>query len=241
LTDPDHWILDGLTVEWNPDLADSNDHMVKVTGGVGWRITNTELRNARSFAALLVAEGEDGPPTDWSIDNNCIHDTIPSNDRNQDHLIYVNTGTGSTEGIIERNVMWGATNGSGIKLGGDARDSGGAVGVTARFNTIASTAQSFVVSWRASDNTIESNLMAIVPGGRSHIRAFELEGTGNLAQSNLADVRPLVWADDGYQTVEVGPGNQVGVDPQFTRPQTCDGWIAAGEIGTEYGHLASRR
>ena len=239
LTEPDYWVLDGLTIEWNSDLADARNHMVKITGGEGWRITNTELRNARSFAALLVAEGEQGPPLDWRIDHNCIHDTIPSNDRNQDHLIYINTGEGSTGGVIERNLLWGAPNGSGIKLGGSSPDSGGAAGVTARFNTIVSTDQSFVVAWRASDNTIESNLMAIIPEGRSHIRAFELEGNGNVATSNLADIKPLVWADDGYETVEAGPGNEVGVNPQFTRPQTCDGWIADGTIGTSFGHLAT--
>ena len=241
LTDPDFWVFDSLIVEWNPDIGDPEDHMFKITGGQGWQLINSELRNARSFAALLIAEGRDGAPTNWKVSDNCIHDTIPTNDRNQDHLIYVNTGSEPTNGIIERNVMWGASNGSGIKLGGASPDSGGAAGVTARFNTIVSTAQSFVVSWTAYDNVIESNLMAVVPEGRSHIRGFELTGEGNLARFNLADVRPLVWSDPGFQTVESGPGNQVGVDPQFTRPQDCNGWVAAGAVGTTYGHLANQR
>ena len=239
LTDPDFWVFDNVTVEWNSDIGRKTDHMVKFTGGTGWQIRNSELRNARSFAALLIAESDSGTPTDWVVANNCIHDTIESNDRNQDHLIYVNSGDGDTNGLIERNILWGAPNGSGIKLGGESRSRGGATGVTAQFNTIVATEQSFVVSWLASDNVIDSNLMAIVPEGRSHIRAFELEGTGNTASFNAADIGPLVWADDDYETVLAFAGNQVGVVPQFTRPQDCNGWIASGVLGTEFGHLAA--
>lgn len=226
LVDPSYWEIEGLTIEWDPEIGGPQDHMMKITGGTGWVLRDNELRGAQSYAALLIAGGEtaDETPTFWRVVGNCIHDTVSTNDTNQDHLIYVNSGVEPSHGIIERNVMWGALNGSGIKLGGPTPTVGGAVDVTVRFNTIASTAQSLSVSWQASNNIIIGNVLADVPEGRTHVRAFQLSGTNNWAYSNIFDRTPLVWSDDGFGTVEVDESNRAA-DLEFINEGRCDGWL----------------
>jgi len=239
LVEPDHWTIEGLTIEWSDEDGGPQDHMVKLTGGTGWVFRNNEVRGAKSYAAVLVAEGSppDGPPTFWRIADNCIHDTEPTNGGNQDHLIYVNSGTEPTYGVIEHNVLWGAPNGAGIKLGGPSADIGGASNVTVRFNTIAETFQSVSVSWQSDHNIIIGNVMARIPDGRSHIRAFELIGVDNHAYSNVADKEPLVWADDGHESVINHPDNRI-TDVDFSNEGRCDGWLPTAEFGGA-GHVGT--
>src|SRR5215217_181324 len=114
------WEIDGIDVTWS-DRRAADEHMVKVVGGSDWTLTGMEIAGARSFANLLVA----GEPRNWRVVGNCIHDTYPSNATNQDHNVYVNLGSDASDGVIEGNLIFSATNGSNIKLGGpDETDPG---------------------------------------------------------------------------------------------------------------------
>ena len=46
LREPSYWTFDGLDVTWDTKLADPPPHMVKITGGVGWTWTNSEIWGA---------------------------------------------------------------------------------------------------------------------------------------------------------------------------------------------------
>lgn len=228
----DHWVIDGINVTWDDD-NDDDEHMVKLTDGDEWELKNSELWGAESFAALLVAGTTDGEPTGWRVVNNCIHDTIPSNDRNEDQLIYVNTGPSPTDGLIENNLLFGAENGSGIKLGGSSQNAGAAHGVTVRNNTILDTAQGILVAWQSSDNVITGNFFAGTDEGYGHIRGYELTGDGNVAADNGGDDHePFILNDEGFTGVEDSGNNTDGLTLDLPDSPSC-GFAPVAGYGLE--------
>jgi len=112
----DYWTFDGINVTWGFTGLSSGDQMVRVIRSDYWRWTNSELWNAHSTAQMSIGRGGIG----FRVDHNYMHDTVPSNNTNQDHIIYATTdvgqGAGGT-GIIERNILAGSPNGRGIKIG----------------------------------------------------------------------------------------------------------------------------
>ena len=160
----------------------------------------------------------------FQIDHNYIHDTVPSNDTNQDHLIYVETvsgqGLGAT-GVIERNVLAHSPNGRAVKIGLGSGSTTPTGGVTVRYNTM-------------FDNLGPSNVQLSYgdkqPARRQHLRHgpfrlgqrdayFELAGTGNVARDNIGFHSTSVL-DVGPGLID-GGGNQ-HVDPRLDplyRPQ----------------------
>lgn len=233
---PSWWTIRGLAVTWGGGKSD--EHLVKITDGVGWTFEANEVWGARSFAGVLIAGTRKGEPAAWRLVGNCVHDTIPTNGTNQDHLVYVNTGLGAGSGVIEGNLLFGARNGAGIKLGGPSADEGGAVSTHIAFNTIADTAQAIVVSWRSKDNDISRNLLGPVGRGYGAIRAFELTGTGNRATENVAyGARRMVLEDPGGSRIDVAR-NRFPVNPQYV-DRSCNGYVPAnGDVGA-VGHTAA--
>lgn len=228
-----YWTLEGLEIRWRGDGA-PDEHMVKLEGGTGWRLTRAVISGARSYAAVLVA----GTPSAWRIDNSCIHDTYPANDRNQDHNLYVNTGLGADSGLIERNVVFGAPNGSNLKIGGTGEE-GGSDDVTVRFNTFARAAQPILVGGETSDTLIEANIL--LSGRRGYlIRGYELDGEGNVARGNLGwGARRFIENDDGSgEGVRDGGGNELAPSSPFAAAETCADFGRATGDGAAYGHLA---
>lgn len=231
-----YWTLDGLEVSWRRDGA-PDEHMVKLEGGTGWRLTRAVISGARSYAAVLVA----GTPSSWRIDNSCIHDTYPANDRNQDHNLYVNTGLGADSGLIERNVVFGAPNGSNLKIGGTGAE-GGSDDVTVRFNTFADAAQPILVGGETSDTLIEANI--ILAGRRGYlIRGYELDGDGNVARGNLGwGAGRFIENDAGSgEGVRDGGGNRLAAASPFEAMEACADFAQAADDAVAYGHLARRR
>lgn len=225
---PDHWVIDGLNVTWDPDRNDSGEHMVKITDGSGWTLQNSELWGAESYAALLVFGTEGGESSDWLVSGNCIHDTVPSNDRNEDQLVYVNTGWQDTNGLIANNVLFGAENGSAVKLGGPGEGEGGAHGVTVRNNTILDTAQGVFIAWEASENRVVDNLFAGTEEGYGHIRGYKLWGEDNVVAGNGGDEhRPFILNDEGYTGVVDGGDNVVNAAAEVPEP-SCDFLVDLG-------------
>jgi hypothetical protein len=199
-------------------------------------MTNAEIWGAHSFAAILVAR----QPSDWRLAGLCVHDTQEANGTNQDHLIYVNTSEGAGAGVIERNLLFGAPNGSGIKLGGPSEDSEGTVKTRVRANTIVEAAQPILVSWRSADNLIEGNLLGDAGERYGAIRGYRLDGEGNVARENAAfGVDSFLMNDQGHRGVRDGGGNRFPVEPVFDRRGSCDGYLPGGEDAVDRGHAAT--
>lgn len=239
LRDLDHWVIDGINVTWDPETGTANEHMVKFTDGTGWVFRNAEVWGARSFAGVLVATSGGTEPRDWRIEGNCVHDTAPSNNKNQDHLIYVNSGTESGPGLIEGNLLFGAPNGNGVKLGGPSATSGGAADVTIRYNTIHGAAQGVLMSWRSQDNLVTRNLIGAVGENYGTVRGYQLAGTGNVAAENVGyDARLMILNDEGYQPIADGGGNVFPLDPGYSHTDGCGGFVPTHPDAQAYGHLA---
>lgn len=233
---PDYWTIRRVHVTWH-DGDDSGDHMVKLIDGVGWRFEENELSSARSYAALLIAGTTRGRPTEWSVTGNCIHDTRASNDTNQDHLVYANTGLDAGAGVIDGNLLFSAPNGTGIKLGGSRENSGGAAHVTVVNNTIWRARQSILVAWRSRDIAIERNIMGGTGAAYGAVRGYQLSGSRVTASDNVVfDVATPILNDRGFRGVK-GSKNRVR-DPEFDTTSGCDGFRPAVDLGA--GHLASR-
>jgi hypothetical protein len=202
-----HWTLDGINVTWGSGSS-SSEHMVKMTGGENWRLTNAEIWGARSYAAVLVA----GAPKGWRLDHLNVHDTYRSNGTNQDHLVYVNAGTGG--GVIERSVFARSENGRGIKVGPSSSGGAATGNVVIRYNTFQDNRgpSNIQLSYSATGNRIYRNVFDGSGSGKSNITAYNLKGTGNVAHDNVG------WRSAGVldrsSNLRDGGGN-VMVDPRL--------------------------
>jgi hypothetical protein len=238
LRSPSYWTFDGINVTWNPANG-STSHMVKFTDGVGWTLRNGELWGAHSYAALLVAGDVTGQPASWTVANNCIHDTYASNDVNQDHLIYANTGTSPGSGVIARNILFNATNGEAVKLGGASQTSGAGANVTVDSNTMYNTAQNVLIGWQSHDNAVTHNLMDKTSGSYGNVRGYQLSGANNIAASNLGyQASKLILNDAGYPGVADAGGNQFPVNPQFDNVTSCTGFHPGNPAAAGFGRYA---
>jgi hypothetical protein len=213
LTNPSYWTFDGLNVTWDSATGSSSEHMIKLTNGVGWTFKNAEVWGAHSFAGMLVAGTVSGQPSNWRVANCCFHDTYPSNSTNQDHLIYANTGLSAGPGIIERNVMYNAVNGEGVKLAGP-NSGGGTVNVTVRYNTIFNTSQSILIAWQSHDNQVVHNLLYQTNPNNGCIRGYQLTGSNNVASNNAGGGAAGLFRNDG-SGVRDGGGNVFPINPLF--------------------------
>ena len=210
------WALNGLNVTGKAGNLQTW-HLVKFTNGTGWSFLNAEVWGANSLAGILVATTTAGEPANWRIAGNAIHDirTQPAIGINTDHCIYVNSGD-TPGGVIEHNLLYNATNGEGVKLGGSSASQIGPANVIVRYNTIYNTGQSILVAWSARNNQLTGNLMQKVGTNYGCIRGYQLTGTGNVATANAGyGARLLLLNDAGYVGVKNGGGNLFPLDPQF--------------------------
>jgi len=183
LSNPSYWTFDGLNITWSSaDTAD--EHMVKMTGGTGWRITNAEIWGAHSWANILVA----GDPDKWSIDHSSIHDNYGSSTHNgvQDHDIYVNTTLSGHSGVIEDDLIYNATRGEIVKLDGTGTGSGGGMNVTVRYNTMVNSSRSMLLGGQTQGSNIYRNLVVTGSSGSDiAIYLYNNTGSNNSVHDNL--------------------------------------------------------
>lgn len=229
LNRPSYWIASGINVTWNPANTDTTLHMVKITNGIGWTLSHAEIWGARSFADLLISGSIAGEPAEWTVADNCIHDASTSHGVNQDHNVYANVGLAAGSGVIERNVIFSAPNGEGIRLGGSAP--GGAANVTVRNNLIYKSLHNILVGYGSHDNLIDHNVLAKVGPTYGNIRGYRLTGERNQARGNVGlQATMLILNDPGYRGVQDGGGNVFVGEPAIDSPMapTSDGIGCAG-------------
>jgi hypothetical protein len=209
----DYWTLHGINVTWSAANS-SDEHMVKMSGGVGWRITRAEIWAARSYAAVLVA----GAPRGWVIDHCWIHNTASTHARNQDHLVYVNAGMGS--GLIERNTLSRSPNGRGVKVGPSSPSTTPVGNLVIRYNTFYDNRgpSNIQLSYGASKVRIYRNVFVRSGASNSNVTANRLNGTGNVVKDNVGwlaprvvDRAPGLWNAGGNVVANprIGPGYRV--------------------------------
>jgi hypothetical protein len=221
LSNPSYWTIDGLNVTWRSG-AWSTQQMVKLTNGVGWRLTDMEIWGAHSYADVLVAGTAAGRPARWRIDHSCIHDTVPSNGLNQDHNLYVNTGLSAGTGSVDHDVLFGARNGENVKIGGPTVETGSA-NVTVSHDTFGDASQPLLVSGTSHGVAITGNLVAEALRGVA-FRGYALRGRNVVARGNLALGKLQLIVNDGGSRpgIRDGGGNRVAGDGGF-QTAGCNG------------------
>jgi hypothetical protein len=217
LKEADYWTIDNLDVTWSRRNR-GNEHMVKMSGGVGWRITGSKIYGARSYAAVLVS----GSPRGWRIDHNSIHSTYRTNDRNQDHLIYVNAGMGA--GVIERNTLAHSANGRGIKIGPSSPSRERIGNLVIRYNTFFDNRgpSNIQLSYGASKVRIYRNIFVRSGRFQPNVTAYRLNGFGNVVRNNVGwassrVVERVPGLVDGGGNFRANPGFRIGFRTKSTR------------------------
>ena len=232
LRGPSYWRINNIDVTWhegNPSTA----HMVRVANGTNWSYKNSEIWGAESFAGMNVYSTIPGQPSNFKIARNCIHDTQPSNQINQDHLMYVNPSTDGSGGIIRNNILFDAANGSGVKLAGPDSSSGPG-NVEVEHNTIYDTARSVLVGGKANHSNIHNNILAQASNGQP-IRGYQLTGDDNVAHDNVwVDSDPLIYSDPGYKQVEDHGGNKKLETLRFDSI-SCNGFNPQSSLSSRFG------
>ncbi len=242
LHSPSYWTINDIDVTWNPANT-PDEHMVKMEGGVGWRYINSEIWGAHSYAALLISDDNGSSPVNWSVASNCIHDTFASNSTNQDQLIYANPGLGGSGGVITRNLLFNATNGQAVKLGGPSSGSGGADYVTVSYNTLFNTSQSMLINWQSHDNSVYRNIMDKVnlslSSAYGNLRGYQLSGLRNVSHDNLGyEAASLIYNDPGYAGVQDGGSSLFPVNPLWASTGSCSGFHPLNTAAQAYGRYA---
>ncbi|NIZ92030.1 hypothetical protein [Kineococcus rubinsiae] len=177
---PDFWTVRGLNVTWRRGLR-PRDHLVKVVGGAHWQFVEAEVWNARSFAAVLVA----GAPVRFRLANLHVHDTHRANGTNQDHLVYLNCGTGG--GVVEDCLLVGSLNGRAVKVGPEEPGGAAVANIVLRYNTMVdNTGPSNVqLAWDTSNVVVERNIMVHAARDRANVTSFSLTGRANVVRDNI--------------------------------------------------------
>lgn len=236
LDQADHWHITGLNITSDGGAYGGGEYLLKMLGGTGWSVRDSEIWGARGpYAAVRIEQSspQTGPnvsPTNWAFVGNCVHDTAPANGDGQDHNLYIHTGPGGS-GTVERNLVFGAPNGQNIKLGsgtgeGDQRTDN----VEVRHNTLYGAHQNVMIVGDSRNNLIARNLMgrgAPAPGKDwyPNVRGFNLKGQGNAARDNAgfqASQLVLVGKDGGSSTASISEsGNLFPVTPQLDATSGC--------------------
>ena len=205
--DASYWHISGLNVTW--DSGSSGDHMMKFTGGTGWSYTDAEIWGARAYAAILLA----GDTRAFRLARLYVHDTVKTNGRNQDHLIYANTDAGG--GVIEYCVLADSPNGRAVKVGTPSGSSDVRGNLTIRYSTMYNNAgpSNVQLSYKSSNVKIYRNIMVKPGSGMQNVTALDLSGSGNVVYDN-AVYASAGAVEPGFSGLKNGGGN-ITADPRF--------------------------
>lgn len=245
LAGADYWRLDGIDVTNDGRPYDSGAYLVKFRDGVGWELTNAEIWDATSYAALRIETSGGAEPAEWRVAGNCVHDTARTHGPGQDHNIYVSTGLRSGGGVIERNLVFDAVNGTNVKLGRQPDPAQGTSNVVVRHNTMWNAVQNVLAAGGSANNRVAGNLLGgvIRPEGKSwypNIRGIELVGRGNVAEGNLSAGTQVLFNDPASQPGwRDGGGNRGGVAPRF-EAMGCGGFRPSNPEAEGYGRYADQ-
>jgi hypothetical protein len=233
LNTPTYWRILGINVTWDSTNAKSQ-HMTKFTGGHNWLFADAEVWGAHSYAGVAVT----GDARTFELRNLYVHDTYKSNGTNEDHLIYLNSGSGP--GLVDGCLLVNSPNGRAIKVGPPEAGSATVQNVKILYNTMINNLgpSNIQLAYGTSKVTIQGNLMVHSAPRYTNITAFQLTGSGSVALGNLG------WQSAGVVQKSVrglsdGGGN-VYKDPQLGGAQAHTPAAAvAAKYGCAAAHLAT--
>ncbi len=231
------WIVSGLNVTYNPAIG-RTQFLVKFDGGIGWQFLNAEVSGTRGVSNVMVS-GLAGAPSRYRIAGTCIHGNKASGDAYMnDHNIYLMPGLDAGAGVIERNLLFDAPNGSNIKVGANAYDNG-AANLTIRYNTMAGAAAGVIIGYGARKNIVWRNLFATQVGGNYSYNAAvmgnHVSGSGNAAVHTAfgSFQAPVRSTQDSRRPIRSLLSTRV--DPRFDKVNACAGFRPRNPVAAQYG------
>jgi hypothetical protein len=238
----DYWLVKGINVTWNPD-RNRTQFLVKFEGGVGWQFLDAEVWGSRGVSNLMVTGSEKyGIARDYLIAGNCIHDNDTVGDPfMNDHNIYLMPGYTSGPGVIERNILFNAENGSNIKAAGGTSITGSAR-ATIRYNTMATAAAGVIIGYGTHHTTMTRNLIGPQVGGSASYNAAILGNHVAGAENHAANTAVYGYPKSVRSTIDsarpITSAGTVWVSPRFDSMTTCAGFHPANEVARNYGRYA---
>lgn len=241
LSGADYWKIDGVNMTWDMATGQANEHMVKMSGGTNWTITNAEIWNAHSFAGVLVSSGA----TNWTISYSYIHDTADCQTQcsgtgsphtaNQDHLVYLDN---TNNGTITRNIFVNSPNGRGIKLGPPSSGPDGPDHITMSYNTFYNNLgpSNIQLSYGSHDNTMTFNILQKPQTTSKYNIMNNNLGAGGNGTNNIA-LKNVGWQSAGVvesdSTFLIDGGSNLYIDPQLDAS-----WHPQNPAAQSYGRFA---
>lgn len=239
LRDLAHWTVDGINVTWDPRLPDPPEHMVKLTGGVGWVWRNSEMWGARATANVLIIGSRRGRPADWSFTGNCVHGLRTPPDVKRGSNLAIGDMTRAGPGRVTRNLLFDAPGGRNMALGAGprpgTRGASGPTGVTVSYNTVYGAAVSMALAGSTSNVVIERNLLGGTSSG-TVLRARRLRGKHNLVRDNLG-IQSKRFTLRRMGTLQLGPGNIRSDTLALSKVASCEGFRPTTAVSA-YGRRA---
>jgi hypothetical protein len=242
LVDPDFWTISGLRVT-NPSPGGDEDPLVSIVGGTGWIFERNEVVDGPYAGVLVGASQRRGPPTDYIIRDNVVHDTRAAN-------LYLNPSRFSTGGLVERNIFFDSeTENAKLGWGGDEGCTGrkftdfGIGEVTFRYNTLHHAVLAALIIAEPGglhDVDVYGNLFTEQPD--QLVRYDSVEGClGDrvTVRHNAGGAAPRFSQDfeDSSENVEHERGNVFPIDPDYSSTEP-DGFLPRNPEAQRFGRYA---
>lgn len=230
LEEPTWWHLSGLDVTWHD--GEDDEHLVKITDGTDWVLSDAEIWGAQSYAGVLVS----GEPARFALRRLHVHDTQETNGTNEDHLVYLNSGDGG--GVVEHCLLVGSPNGRAIKIGPAESDGDDVANLVIRYNTMVDNLgpSNVQLAWDSEDNEVYGNIMVGSGDGRPNVTTYDLDGGDNVVRHNVGWKSTGVL-EQGVDGLEDGGGNLLR-DPGLTGSDDEEPYAPTERWARDYGHLA---
>lgn len=181
----DYWTITGMHFVQDKTYT-LGKQVVAMFGGRGWKFINNEISGGTGYANLLIRDDTDkvitgtaaeltaAAPQSYTVARNCIRDNIgkKADEHGMYHDIYLMPTLYSKGGLIERNLLSGAPEGSNLKVSGST-DSGSANDVTVRYNTMAYAATGIVSGLSSANINSYGNAIVAQKGGTSRDAAMK--------------------------------------------------------------------
>jgi hypothetical protein len=227
----------------------SGKEALMMAGGTGWIVRKSEFFGAaqmNAYTNVSISGSGSGAPKQWRFTDNCVHDggTDTTNRPDQQHNIYVNA-VGDAPGLIARNLLVNATNGSNIKVGFGSGGSG-AHRVDIKYNTMYNARHQILLFDGVGGGTISGNLLVRSQGGAGNVGVY-LNNTVNTDPFHLwhnysflmdkaiwypAAASPSPYVDDGDNALRTQ-------DPKISGTG-CTGYRSAvSSVASTYGREAT--
>lgn len=253
----DYWTVLGLRFTYNPAIQ-SGQAVVALSGGTGWTFTKNEVTGSPGVANLLIvalttsssattAQRVKAAPNAYTVSNNCITRNVGKHEHGTDHNIYLMSSIYSTGGVIERNLLAGASNGANIKMAASSPTLTNASprNVTVRYNTMLYAASGATLGLKAEGISLVGNLIAFPSGSQASdggIKTYQLQNPGRNAvkDSLISGYSPWLKEDWGVKSHIFSARN-------VSTPVTLTGSVAnctlaavSPGVRAKYGTLATK-